>query len=366
MRLSVDRRMVCAGGLTYLAGLWPGRPAAGRDPVERAVTRAAADPAVPGVILRHETAQGGRSWTAGRQRRDGGPALRPATPFHIASIGKLLTATAVLQQAERGTLDLDDLVIDHLGAASLRGLAGDAAPALTLRHLLGHRSGLPDLDNDPGFQNAVLHDPQRIWTPQDLLEVARGLPPTGRPGAQTSYSSTNYHLLGLVLERVTGTAYANLIRRDILAPLGLGRTWHSVQHWPAARAAQLPPLHHYAGTVDLTEHHPSFEFADGGFVSTATDLTRFGRLLAQGAPFADPGTWARMIEAETPRPDGLHQALGPMVAWQGGAPRVALHGGFWGLGLKLDVAGAWATVAATGQAEADPWPLMALTPEGVR
>lgn len=366
MRSSVDRRMVSAVGLAWLAGLWPGRPSAGIDPVQRAVSKVAADPALPGVILRLETARGGQSWTAGRLRRDGGPALRPGTPFHSASLGKLFTATAVLQQAERGMLSLDDPVIAHLGAATLRGLAGADAPAITLRDLLGHRSGLPVLDSNPHFQSAVLDAPTRIWTPQDLLGAARGLPPSGRPGTQSAYSSTNYHLLGLVLEKVTGTAYARLIRQEILAPLGLSRTWHSAAEWPTARGAQLPVLHHYAGVMDLTGHHPSFEFADGGFVSTAADLTRFARLLARGVPFADPGTWAQMIEAETPRPDGLHQALGPLVAWQGGAPRAALHGGFWGLGLKMDIAGGWACIAATGQAEHDPWPLIANAQEAPR
>lgn len=363
MRSSVDPRGVSAGGPGWLARLWPGRASAGIDPVQAAVTKAAATPAVPGVILRRETARGGQSWTAGRLRRDGGPSLRPGTPFHSASLGKLFTATAVLQQVERGALGLEDPVIAHLGAATLRGLAGAAAPSITLRHLLAHRSGLPVLDSDPRFQSAVLDTPGRIWTPEDLLEAARGLPPSGHPGGQSAYSSTNYHLLGLVLERVTGTPYPRLIRDEILTPLGLSRTWHSAAEWPAAQAAQLPVLHHYAGALDLTEHHPSFEFADGGFVSTAPDLTRFARLLARGAPFADPGTWARMIEAGTPRPDGLHQALGPMVAWQGGAPRAALHGGFWGLGLKMEIAGDWACIAATGQAEHDPWPLIARAAE---
>ncbi|MEM8553714.1 MAG: serine hydrolase domain-containing protein [Pseudomonadota bacterium] len=358
----VDRRMMCGGLVSWIAGLRPGASLGHSDPIQSAANRAAVAPGVPGVIVQRSNDQSTETWTAGRVRCDGGPLITEHTPFHTASLGKLFTAAAILQQAERRTLDLDAPVVDYVGLAVLRDLVVidgiDHRDDITVRHLLSHQSGVPVLDDAPSFQAAVLGSPERIWSPHDLLDAARGLKPTGPPGAQTLYSSTNYHLLGLVLEHATGVAYHCVIRRDVLDPLGLWRTHHSVHEWLRVRDRFPPELHHYVGDYDLTQHHPSFEFADGGFVSTAGDMTRFARLLAHGALFQDPSTWQTMLGPA--RQSGLHQGLGPMVEWNDGIARSFFHAGFWGLGLRAAVDGSWATLAALGQSNSDPWELSSL------
>ncbi|MCV6596819.1 MAG: beta-lactamase family protein [Mangrovicoccus sp.] len=341
--------------------LRPCRASATPPSLDKIIARQARARGVPGVIFRYEDDAGCFTHAAGQTRRNGGVALRPDTPFHIASLGKLFTATAVMRLAERGALHLDAPVTAHLPPNTLRGLlvidGQDRSGEITLRHLLGHHGGLPNLDDAPGFIAAVLRDPNRIWLPKDLLDQARSLPPVGAPGRQCVYSSSHYHLLGLVLEQICGKAYPEIIREEVFTPFGLSQSYHTLSEWPQA-ARHLPaPMHHYAGPVDLSRYHPSFEFADGGFVSTARDMTRFARGLAQGVGFRHPQTWQEMIAINPDLGDGVHQGLGPMVVRENGQATFALHGGYWGLALRFATDGSWAGIIALGQARADPWAL---------
>lgn len=320
----------------------------------------AARPGIPGVLFRLETTAGQViESTAGRLSRRGGAPVQRATPFHVASIGKLFTAVAVLRLAEKGVLDLDAPVASYLDPAVLRGLVVidglDHGTRITVRQLLTHRAGLGDLDRDWRFQMAILAHPRRVWMPADLLEHARRLTPAGPPGGQQAYASTGYHLLGLVMEAVTDMPYHTVIRQEVLDPLDLHRTFESVHEWPLARSGQPEPLQHYAGQINLGRFHPGFEFGDGGFVSTAEDLTRFGLALIDGRPFRDVET-ARLFFSPVPEMQGRARAWGhgPMMETVPGRPVVALQNGFWGLHLIIAPEDGWAAITALGQSNADP------------
>jgi D-alanyl-D-alanine carboxypeptidase len=145
--------------------------------------------------------------------RDGVTPLDADSPFAIASITKTFTATLVLQLVEEGRLALDDEVGPLLPDVAL-------PEGVTVRQLLSHTSGVADLlEPMRALMNA---DPERIWTAREVL--AQIGPPRFAPGSDYAYSNTNYVILGLLVEELSGQPFADVLRTRILQPLALDRT----------------------------------------------------------------------------------------------------------------------------------------------
>jgi len=144
-----------------------------------------------------------------------GEKVGPATRFRLGSMSKLLTGLAVVQLRDAGKLDLDDHVTRHLPWFRL---AGDAHPAITIRELLLHLSGLP-LDA-PGVSWTDRVMPTREQVIQAMPDVAPALP------AETTwkYSNLGYVLLGMVIEAASGQSYVDYIGAHVLGPLGMTET----------------------------------------------------------------------------------------------------------------------------------------------
>ena len=293
--------------------------------------------AIPGVILSVDV-RGERLYhgAAGRTQKSGGSALTPDTPFHTASVGKLFTAVTVLRLVEDGRLALDQPVSELLAEDIYTGLVviegQDRSGSMTVGQLLSHRAGLGNTDDNLAFGLSVLFQPGRHRTPDDLLDAARAVPPVARPGEVTAYASPGYFLLGRIIEAVTGQAYHEAVRAYVFTPAGMDHTFEASQEWTGERTV----LHHYVGWVDLAQADPSFEFADGGFVTTAEDMIRFGRALIDGTLLSSDSLRqiynpdfapARNIE------DGSHyfQSYGPVVSFPEGDPYFIYHGGYWGV-----------------------------------
>jgi CubicO group peptidase (beta-lactamase class C family) len=134
--------------------------------------------------------------------------VKPETLFQSGSLGKMFTAAAVMLLAEEGRVGLDDSVRRHLP---------DAPPsweAITIRHLLTHTSGIPDYT--PGTI-----DFRRDYSDGELRRIAYALKPEFRPGSRWSYSNTAYDLLGLIVGRVSGRFYGDLLQERVFGPLGM-------------------------------------------------------------------------------------------------------------------------------------------------
>ena len=153
-------------------------------------------------------------WSGASGKADGVRDVTIEDQFSIASTTKTVTAAQVMQLVEAGELGLDDLAADHLPA----DLDFDTNGA-TIRHLLGHRSGIPDYVEAVGPQFEA--DPLRFWTPAELLAEI----PVDRTtaGEAFEYGNVNYVLLGLVVEEVTGRPFAKVLRDGVLSVDGVGR-----------------------------------------------------------------------------------------------------------------------------------------------
>jgi D-alanyl-D-alanine carboxypeptidase len=145
-----------------------------------------------------------------------GLGARPDQRFRAGSITKTFTATIVLKLVDEGKLRLADPV-----ARYLPGLV-PAARHITIRQLLGHRSGLVNFTDYAGWLEAA----ERSSTvgPRDVVRFATSQAPAFPAGASWSYSNTNYIALGLVIEKITGHSYAQELSKRILEPLELRRT----------------------------------------------------------------------------------------------------------------------------------------------
>ncbi|WP_443049395.1 serine hydrolase domain-containing protein [Streptomyces sp. HD] len=212
----------------------------------------------------------------GTRYAQAGQGLALTDHFRAGSITKSFIATVVLQLAAEGQLSLSDTVERYLPGL-VRG-AGNDGRALALRSLLTHTSGLYDFTAETRGTVPV--------TPLQALRIALTHPPAER--GSFSYSNTNYVLLGLVIERVTGRSYAAEAERRIIAPLGLTGT-----SFPGSRTS-LPSPHGRAYATDgtdVTELDPRVAGAAGELVTTLADLDRFYAALLGGRLL--PPRWLR-------------------------------------------------------------------------
>ena len=162
------------------------------------------------------------NWSSAAGSWDGVPVTPDARhPTHSA--GKTIVAAEVLRLAEDGSLALDDLASSHLPP----DMGFFDANGATIRQVLGMRSGIPDLNEDAGFYPA-----EQAAT---AVEVFRKLPePEVPPGTVTHYASTNYVLLGTIIEHATGRPMSEMLRSDVLDRPGLEGLVYTVEDALAA------------------------------------------------------------------------------------------------------------------------------------
>ena len=231
----------------------------------------------PGAIVYVRTPTATRAGVAGWADRDAHVSMRAADRYRIASLTKAFVSVVILQLEAEGKLDIDDAVEKYLP-----GLVPNGG-AITLRQLLNHTSGLFDYTEDQAFFNAVLSNPARVWTPRELLAYAFAHTPDSSPGTRWTYSNTNYILLGMVSEAVTGKPLGQSLQERIFTPLALGST-----SFPLTIDLDVAFVHGYVELVpgSLTDVTgllgPSWAWAAGGIVSNARDVTSFYRALLTG------------------------------------------------------------------------------------
>jgi D-alanyl-D-alanine carboxypeptidase len=236
----------------------------------------------PGALAVVRTPTGVRRAAGGLAELDPRVSMRANDHFRIASVTKTFVATIVLQLAAEGRLSLDDAV-----ERWLPGLV-PGGRAITLRALLNHTSGLYDYTDDPAFVAARIADPGREWSPRELVAVATSHAPKFPTGTGWWYSNTNYVLLGLVIEAVTGRTLADELRTRIFEPLGLASTSFPTgtdiaPPFAHAYFVSRPPLQFQAGTlIDISTTVSPSAWGAGQIVSSADDVTRFFAALMRG------------------------------------------------------------------------------------
>ncbi len=136
-----------------------------------------------------------------------------STVFEIGSISKQFVAAAVMLLVEDGRIGLDDPIQDYLADLPSEWLG------VTIRQLLTHTSGIPD------YEEIQTYEAYRFrFTPEEIIRVAHSRPMDFAPGTGWYYSNTGYFLLSLIVERVEGRPFGDVLRTRVWEPLGMGQT----------------------------------------------------------------------------------------------------------------------------------------------
>jgi D-alanyl-D-alanine carboxypeptidase len=207
--------------------------------------------------------------------------IRPQTRFEFASITKSFVATAVLRLAEEGRLSLDDTVGHWLPTLSCSNIS----PAITIRQLLGHRSGAYNFGDEPAFQQALFANWSRYWQPEEVFSYVKA--PYFPPDAGGEYSNTGYVLLGMIMRSATGSTASAELRRTVLARAGLRSTFLGAEEdWRGDLAHPHLDLNGDGDHEDLGWHPQtsilSSFWTSGAVVSTPSDVARFAKALFEG------------------------------------------------------------------------------------
>jgi D-alanyl-D-alanine carboxypeptidase len=208
---------------------------------------------------------------------------------------KPFVSVVVLQLVERGRLSLDAPLPEVLPADVVGRFP--TAPDITVRMLLGHRSGIPEWDLPAQDEYAARH-PAHVWTIAEILDLAAAQPPLFAPGTAYSYCNTEYNLLGLIIDRVSGHSWRHEITRRIVRPL---RLTHTSLPAPGDLSINGAHAHGYllldGRMVDRTRLDPSIAGAAGGsgLITTTQDLARFWDALLNGRLFRHRETLKQML-----------------------------------------------------------------------
>jgi CubicO group peptidase (beta-lactamase class C family) len=252
------------------------------------------DKKIYNAILAISTGNGKFKWSgaAGIANKEKSIPTVAETPFFIASITKMFTATIIMKLYEEKKISLDDIIGKFLPETLVKGIhiykGVDHTDSITIRHLLSHTSGIGDyyLEKPKGgksFFDIILENPEETYTVDQTIAIARDtLKSNFIPGQKAKYSDTNYQLLGKIIESVTGKKLHQIYHEFIFSPLNLKNTWLYKRSDPI-NEINMPVAEFYYNDKIISENRP-FEssWADGGLISTTDDCLTFLHALNTG------------------------------------------------------------------------------------
>jgi CubicO group peptidase (beta-lactamase class C family) len=303
-----------------------------------------ADGVVPGVAI--AVARAGElvgEFYAGKQSAGAGRPVGESTLYSIASITKPFTAATLMRLVDRGVIGLDESVRRTVPAFS-----GANKRQITLRDLLCHLAGLPKDDSDEA----------RLWAAQadfaTIVESAANLTPIHPRGERVSYSNAGYWLVGAAIASVTGSAFPDVLRTEVLEPLGLADTFIT----PPESAADRMARRYGRQKIMNAPYGRGLGSPSSGIFATARDLVRFASVFLAGDVGPDGYQWLSRASVKlmtTDQTGGLPGGIEGIREW----PVCA-----WGLGweVKGEKIGHWtgdltspATFAHPGQSGTLLW-----------
>lgn len=209
------------------------------------------------------------------------------SPFYTASITKMLTATAIGILRDQKKLNFTDSIAQYLSPSLLSNLhiikGKDYSKDITIAQLLQHTSGLPDYftdetkDGSPNIINQLLMQPNKLWSAEELIHFSKEkMIPLFTPGEGYHYTDTEYVLLALVIENVSGLKLDVFFHQYIFQPLKMNSSYINLKSTPIA--SKLPLVKFYASDYELSLLKSlSADWGGGGLVSTTHDLITFLR-----------------------------------------------------------------------------------------
>ncbi|MEM6528253.1 MAG: serine hydrolase domain-containing protein [Chloroflexota bacterium] len=230
--------------------------------------------------------------------------------FRIGSMTKPMLAATVLSLVEDGELSLDDPLADYVPGDIVAKIAN--AEAATVREALQMTSGITDYLNTDAFFDTVEDDPTFYWTAETTLEFAYGLPADFAPSTDYEYSNSNYNLLHIAIETVTGQPLVDVMEARVFSPVGMDTCYLETQTTFAQNIVRGYEDNGDGTYFDMTEVNDGVGMGDGGVVCTAPDLVKFLPALVNGDIIGDE----MLTEMLTPVDDGEGGQYGLGISYE--------------------------------------------------
>jgi uncharacterized protein (TIGR02145 family) len=226
----------------------------------------------------------------------GTTAITADMQFAAGSIGKMFTATAILQLTEEGLLNLDDSLYTWLPDYPY------IDSTITIRQLLNHTSGLSDFADNPSYWNAIFQEPDKLWSLEDMIK-AFNQEPVYPKGTGWNYSTVNYNLLRMILGKITGLELSSVYKNLFWIPLQLANTFTSMDGTIPANIAHSWLDLDQNGSYDDFSSWPRKAFSSsigGEFWTTAEDLARWAKALFYDESVLTTSTLDQMLTFYSP------------------------------------------------------------------
>lgn len=246
-----------------------------------------------------------------------GTTIEYNTPLHIASVSKVLTATAILELVDKGKIKLDQKVNTIL--------KNFPYPDVTVRMLLNHRSGMR---NYAYFvEDKGVWDRHKVLTNQDVLNLLadKNIKQESRTNTRFAYCNTNYAMLALIIEKVTGLKYPAAMKKMIFEPLHMDNTY--VFEYDKDKKTAVPS--YKASNMELALDHLDKVYGDKNIYSTPRDLLKFD-LARNSANFLSKNLRDQVYKGYSYEAKGIkNYGLGiRMLEWETGQ-KFYFHNGWW-------------------------------------
>jgi D-alanyl-D-alanine carboxypeptidase len=235
----------------------------------------------------------------------------PKTIFEIGSITKQFTAALVMRLQEQGRVHVDDTVVTYLPEYGF-------SPAITIRMLLSHTSGLADFTNFPDLGQWVRHGISESAALREISQAGLQFP----PGSKYAYSNSNFFLLGSVIEKLTGQPYAENLKQSIFQPLALQSTYYAL---PPANVAATGYFNDGTGLVPSILWNRSAAFAAGALSTNVYDLAKWDEALLSGS-VVSPASFQQMTTSNGFFQNGFSYGFGLQLSTYSGR-RIMWHTG---------------------------------------
>jgi D-alanyl-D-alanine carboxypeptidase len=236
--------------------------------------------------------------------------LKPTDRMLAGSIGKTFVAAVTLQLVEEGKLNLDDKIERWFAREPWFNRLPNAK-TITVRMLMNHTSGIPEHVLNERFIVDIKKDPDKVWSPEELVAYILDSPALFPAGAGWSYADTNYILVGMIFEKITGKNLYQEVERRLLKPLKLNNTVPSdrriISGVITGYSRPNSPFKFEGRVIRDGKFiiNPQMEWTGGGFASTAEDLARWAKALYEGKAFKKPylDQMLNAVEAKTGKGD---------------------------------------------------------------
>ncbi|MBD2753469.1 serine hydrolase [Spirosoma validum] len=208
-----------------------------------------------------------------------------STKFRLGSITKQFTSMLIMQLVEQGKLKLDGKITDYLP-----DYPKATGSKITIHHLLTHTSGIPSYTSFPKFFETMSRDP---YTPDAFVKKFSDLPLEFEPGSRFSYDNSGYFLLGVIIEKVTGKPYADVLKEAIFDPLAMKDTGYDLAG-PIISKRASGYEKRSEGYVNAPYLDMSIPYAAGSLYSTVEDLYHWDQALYTDKLLADSASKTTM------------------------------------------------------------------------